>query len=211
MSEIRGRRPHAPVWPRVRCPDYATAPSRRRAGDLNRHPVAQRADDGVDRRAPCRGLEARVEQHGFEKIQLGSAGEASRQLSIAGQVVGNPDELYLTAVDQFNRGSTTTARLAFERFLAAYPSHARAPDAHYYLADILVQEDQLEDALAAFQEIQELFPTAARVPYALYRIALIQIALGDDDDAEETLQRIVNTYPGTGVALQAQDKLDEIR
>ena len=131
--------------------------------------------------------------------------------AVSGQVPGNPDELYQNAMEQFGRGSTTTARLAFQQFLQAYPTHDRAPDAHFYLADILVQEDQLEDALAGFQEVQELCPTAARVPDALYRIALIQIELGDEDDAEETLERIVNTYPGTGVALLAQDKLDEIR
>jgi tol-pal system protein YbgF len=130
---------------------------------------------------------------------------------IAGQVGGTPDDLYRNAMEHFNRGSTSTARMAFAQFLEAYPTHNLAPDAHFYLADILVQEDQLEEALAAFQEVQELFPTAARVPDALYRIALIHIELGNEDEGEQTLERIVNTYPGTGVALLAQDKLDEIR
>ena len=131
--------------------------------------------------------------------------------AIPGQVAGNADDLWANAMEQFNRGSTSTARRAFQQFLQAYPTHDKAPDAYFYLADILVREDQLEEAVAAFREVQELFPTAARVPDALYRIALIQIELGNEDDAEQTLERIVNTYPGTGVALLAQDKLDEIR
>lgn len=131
--------------------------------------------------------------------------------AIGGQVGGTPEDLYQGAMGQFNRGSTSTARMAFQQFLQAYPTHDRAPDVHFYLADILVQEDQLDEAIVAFREILELFPTAARVPDALYRIALVQILQGDEDDAVETLERIVNTYPGTSAAFVAQDKLDEIR
>jgi len=131
--------------------------------------------------------------------------------AIGGQVGGTADDLYANAMAQFGRGSTSTARMAFQQFLEAYPAHERAPDVHFYLADILQQEGQLEEAMAAFGEVQELFPTAGRVPHALYRIALIQILLGDEDDAEQTLERILNTYPASIAAELAQDKLDEIR
>ena len=75
----------------------------------------------------------------------------------------------------------------------------------------MVQEDRIEDALEAFEEIPELFPTAPKVPEALYRIALLQLELERESDAEATLERIVNSYPDAGVALLAQEKLDEIR
>lgn len=124
---------------------------------------------------------------------------------------GDAEGIFNAAVGQFNRGSLSTARTAFEQFLQAYPGHALAPDAYYFLASILVQEDRLEDALEAFQRIPETFPTAAKVPETLYRIALLQIELGDRSDARATLERIVNTYPGTGTALLAAEKLREIR
>ena len=124
---------------------------------------------------------------------------------------GDAEELYNAAAAQFNRGSLTTARTAFEQFLQAYGSHRLAPDARFLLADILVQEGRREDALEAFLEIPELYPTAARVPDALYRAALLQIELERPDDAEATLERIVNTYPGTVAASLAAEKLSEIR
>jgi len=123
---------------------------------------------------------------------------------------GDAQGFYNAGVAQFNRGSLATARAAFESFLQAYPGHALAPDAHFYLADILVQENRLEDALAGFQDISQLFPTAAKVPDALYRVALIQIELGNTDEARATLERVMNTYPGTGVAMLASEKLREI-
>lgn len=121
------------------------------------------------------------------------------------------ESIYNAAVAQFNRGSLATARTAFQQFLQAFPSHRLAPDAHFYLADILVQEDRVEDALDAFQQITELFPTASKVPDAMYRAALLQIELGNNADARATLERVVNTYPGSGVATLARDKLREIR
>lgn len=124
---------------------------------------------------------------------------------------GDAESIYNAAVAQFNRGSLATARTAFQQFLQAFPSHRLAPDAHFYLADILVQLDRVEDALDAFQEIPELFPTASKVPDAMYRAALLQIELGRKQDARATLDRIINTYPASGVATLARDKLREIR
>jgi tol-pal system protein YbgF len=124
---------------------------------------------------------------------------------------GDAESIYNAAVAQFNRGSLATARTAFQQFLQAFPSHRLAPDAHFYLADILVQEDRIEDALDAFREISELFPTASKVPDAMYRSALLQIELGRKADARATLERVVNTYPSSSVATLARDKLREIR
>lgn len=124
---------------------------------------------------------------------------------------GDAESVYNAAVSQFNRGSMAAARAAFQQFLQAYPSHRLAPDAHFYMADILVQENRVEDALDAFLEIPQLFPTAARVPDAMYRTALLQLELGRRSDARSTLERVINTYPDSGVATLAREKLREIR
>jgi tol-pal system protein YbgF len=129
----------------------------------------------------------------------------------AGGAGGDAEEIYNTAVNLFNRGSRSTARTAFEQFLQAYPGHALEPDVRFYLADILVQDDRLEDALEAFQRIPETYPTATKVPEAMWRVAQLQIELGRVPEARTTLERIVNTYPGSGPALLAAEKLREIR
>jgi tol-pal system protein YbgF len=134
----------------------------------------------------------------------------STSVLVEGSGGGDPQALYRTAVDQMGRGSLNTARAAFEEFLTRHPNHELAPDAHFYVADVMYQQENFEQALEAFQEIQSRFPTATRVPDSLYRIALIQIEMDDVEAAEQTLQRIVNTYPGTITAELAGDKLEEI-
>lgn len=123
---------------------------------------------------------------------------------------GGPVDMYNTAVNQFNNGSTNTARRAFQQFLREYPDDALAPEAHYYLADILVQENRLQEAVQAFLQIPELFPTAAKVPDALYRVGVTYIALNQLDDARIYLQRVVNSYPDSEAAVQARERLSEI-
>jgi tol-pal system protein YbgF len=120
-------------------------------------------------------------------------------------------DMYNAAVTQFNLGSTNTARRAFQQFLQTYPNDALAPDAHYYLADILVQENRLNEAVSAFLRIPELFPTARKVPEALYRVGVLYIELNQRGDARVYLERVVNSYPESGAAVLARERLAEIR
>jgi tol-pal system protein YbgF len=119
-------------------------------------------------------------------------------------------DVYNAAVRAFNRGNIGSARRAFNEFLQRYPNNSLAPDAHYYLADLLVQEDRMEEAISAFLWIPEHFPTAEKVPDALYRVGLVYIALDQLDDARQYLRRVVETYPDSGAAALAQERLAEI-
>jgi len=143
----------------------------------------------------------------------GVAGALNPQPGQAAPVAetGDAEALYNAAIEQFNRGQLATARQGFRQFVDAYPNHALAPDAYFYLADILAQDGKLDDAVQAFQAIGERFPESARVPDALYRVALIRIEQGKTDEARTILERIRNTYPDSGAAMLARDKLAEIR
>lgn len=123
---------------------------------------------------------------------------------------GSSDELWNAAQAQYQRQSFNSASAAFQQFIEEYPADPRVPDAHFFLADVLVQQDRPEDALTAFQEVQQLFPTHERVPDALFRIANLQIALDDEAAARLTLERIVNTYPGSSMAMLARDMLENM-
>lgn len=123
---------------------------------------------------------------------------------------GNADELYAAAQTQLDRGSLSSASRAFQQFIEEHPNDPRVPDAHFFLADILAQQNRPEEALAAFQEIQQLFPTASRVPDALYRIALLHEEMGNIEEAKAVLERIMNTYPDAVVSMLARERLREI-
>jgi tol-pal system protein YbgF len=123
---------------------------------------------------------------------------------------GEADAKYSAAMRQYSRGSNTAAKAAFEEFITSFPSHELTPQAHYYLADILAQEEDLEGAIDAFEQIPELFPLSESVPTALYRIGVLHIELGNEDEARLVLERVINTYPEHRIAEDARARLAEI-
>jgi tol-pal system protein YbgF len=123
---------------------------------------------------------------------------------------GNAEQLYQVAREQHNRGSLSTAQRAYEDFLEQFPNHALAPDARWFLAEVLTQQNRPEDALETLQEIPTLFPTAARVPDVLYRIAVLQQEAGDEDEARATLERLIVTYPDASITFLAREMLEEL-
>ncbi len=132
-------------------------------------------------------------------------------VAVGGEVTaGNSQDMYNAAVQQFQQGHLSTAQAAFKGFLDAYPNDTLAPDAHYYLGDILAQEQHPEEALTEFGKITTNFPAAAKTPDALYRMARLQLQLKRSKEAKATLQRIVNSYSGTDAAKLAQADLDSI-
>jgi tol-pal system protein YbgF len=170
-------------------------------GESQRGIAALRAGGGAGS-GPTTGTQ------GQGPVGVPSTGGGGRE-SVPG-VGGNADELYGMARDQHQRGSLTSAQRAYEQFLTEHSSDARAPDARFYLADILAQQNRPEDALEAFEVIPTRYPTAARVPDALFRIALLQAETGNPQEARRTLERIINTYPDSGVAFLARDRLEEL-
>jgi tol-pal system protein YbgF len=142
----------------------------------------------------------------------GAGGTVSSDPSsgVMSEGTGAADAMYNAAIRQYNRGSLTAASAAFQQFLTAHPSSDLAPQAHYYLADVMVQQDDLEGAIGEFSQVFELFPSSSSVPDALYRVGLLHQELGNDAEARAFFERVVNTYPDARVAEFARARLGEI-
>jgi TolA-binding protein len=117
---------------------------------------------------------------------------------------GEVDDLYAEALTAHGRGSLAAARIGFQEIVDRFSSHPLAPDARYYLADILAQEGSRDEALRRFLQVAELHPQAPRVPEALYRAGLLHRDMGRPEEARALFTRIVNTWPDTEVAQMAR-------
>jgi len=119
-------------------------------------------------------------------------------------------EDFNAAQQAYDRGSLSAARRGFEQFIQQNPDDPRAADAHYQLADIMLQEESSDAALAQLSRIPERYPTSTRVPAALYRMGSIELDRGNADAARHLFERVVNTYPDSDVATLARERLAEI-
>jgi tol-pal system protein YbgF len=123
---------------------------------------------------------------------------------------GEADALYNAAVDQLDRNQIGTARQAFTDFLSQYPNDELAPRAHYYLAEIHLQENRQREAIREFLVIRERFPEDDKVADALYRVGLVHAELGERNEARRYLETVVNTYPDNPVTPLARQALRDL-
>jgi tol-pal system protein YbgF len=125
--------------------------------------------------------------------------------------VGAANDLYQSGVTQFRRGQYSAARIAFGDIVDSYPNDPVAPDARFFLAQILVEEGEAEEALEAFLQIPEYHPASERAPEAYYHAALLYLELGDRAEAERHLDLVINTWPESDAAALARDTVRELR
>jgi tol-pal system protein YbgF len=134
----------------------------------------------------------------------------SSEAGVPGEEAEGPEAHFEAAMLMYNRGSNVTARRGFDEFLASYPNHELAGDATYYLSDLDLQEERIEDAIEGFMRVPQMYPASPRVPEALYRAAILHQELGDIEEARTLFERVINGFPDSDVAEPAQQRLQEI-
>lgn len=125
--------------------------------------------------------------------------------------VSSADDLYRAGFSKLQDRSPAAARAAFEQFLADYPSHERAPDAQFYLAETYVIDDALADAVTSFVRVSEAYPASSRAPEALYRAGEISEQRKKLDDARKYYTMVRTRYGTSPSARLAQQKLDRLK
>jgi tol-pal system protein YbgF len=117
-----------------------------------------------------------------------------------------PDQLFDLALQQLRRGSPATARAAFQQFLQAYGTHARVPDALFFLGETWAGTNP-DSAAQAYEAVARSHPNSARAPGALYKLGLLAEQRGDRDAARGYYQRVLSGYPRSEEASLAREKL----
>ncbi len=134
----------------------------------------------------------------------------SSEVGLPVEEAEGPEAHFEAAVLMYNRGSNVTARRAFDVFLANYPNHELAADATFFLSDLDLQDDRVEEAIEGFMRVPRMYPASPRVPEALYRAALLQDELGETDEARRLLERVIGGFPDSDAAELARGALERI-
>jgi len=120
-----------------------------------------------------------------------------------------PGQMYEMSLQQYRRGSLSTARLGFQEFLRAYPQHERAPDALFYVGETFARDDP-DSAVAVYESVARRFPRSVRAPSALYKLGLMAEQRGDRAAARGYFSRVIAGYPRSDEAALARDKLQRL-
>jgi tol-pal system protein YbgF len=120
-----------------------------------------------------------------------------------------PDQMFDLTMQQYRRGSFTTARLGFREFLRLYPNDDRAADALYYVGESFAPESP-DSASAVYQDVVKRFPNSPRAPSALYKLGLLAEQRGDKAGARTYFARVLAGYPRSDEANLARDRLQAL-
>jgi tol-pal system protein YbgF len=120
-----------------------------------------------------------------------------------------PDQMYDLTMQQYRRGSFTTARLGFREFLRLYPNDERASDVLYFVGESFAPENP-DSASAVYQDVVKRFPNSPRAPSALYKLGLLAQQRGDKAGARTFFARVLAGYPRSDEANLARDRLQAL-
>jgi tol-pal system protein YbgF len=139
----------------------------------------------------------------------GGAPAATPAVPSGGTGNPGPDQMYDLTMQQYRRGSFTTARLGFREFLRLYPNDERASDALYFVGESFAPENP-DSASAVYQDVVKRFPNSPRAPSALYKLGLLAQQRGDKAGARTFFARVLAGYPRSDEANLARDRLQAL-
>jgi tol-pal system protein YbgF len=128
----------------------------------------------------------------------------------AGGAGPGPDQMYDVSLQQYRRGSLSTARLGFREFLRVFPTHDRAPDALFYIGESFEQSAP-DSAAAVYDQLVRIHPNSARAPSALYKLGLLAEQRGDRAAARTFYTRVIAGYPRSPEADLARQNQQRLR
>ncbi len=146
-----------------------------------------------------------------------SAGVDSKPVSIpsvpapsqAAQV--GEDEAYESAVNLILKSREYDKAIpAFQSFIQRFPSSSYAPNAHYWLGQLLFNKQQWSEASEQFNIVANRFTDSTKRPDALLKLGVIAERTGDTASARQLFQQVVNEYPDSSAKRLAESRLNNL-
>ncbi|NMT63853.1 tol-pal system protein YbgF [Marinobacter orientalis] len=93
-------------------------------------------------------------------------------------------------------------------FIDEYEEGDLTVNAYYWLGEVYLVEDQLEQARQAFTIVATRYKDHRKAPDAVYKLGVTLDRLGNKDQARSRMETVIEDYPGTRAAELAQNYLD---
>ena len=121
-----------------------------------------------------------------------------------------PEQMYDLSLQQYRRGSVSTARVGFREFLRVFPTHERAADALFFVGESFEREAP-DSAAAVYDQVVKAFPNSPRAPAALYKLGRLAEQRGDRAAARTLYARVIAGYPRSPEADLARQNQQRLR
>ena len=97
---------------------------------------------------------------------------------------------------------------AFQAFLDRFPDSEYAPNAHYWLGQLLFNKQQWSDAKAQFDVVVTRFTDSSKRADAMLKIGVIEDRQGNSAQARSQFQKVISEYPESSASRLAKSRLN---
>ncbi len=117
------------------------------------------------------------------------------------------DALYANAMRAKDSGNYDLAQEQFQDYLKYYGATDTAPNAQYYIGEILFQRKQYDNALQAFDAVLERYPENNKTLDALYMKGRTLVLMGQKTAGADEFYEVITRQPRSAQAAKAREQL----
>jgi tol-pal system protein YbgF len=121
----------------------------------------------------------------------------------------DPAAVLKTVKKLLKDGNHVGAETLVNRFLVAFPNHARADEATYRRAEASKVAGDYEKAVLRYQEVIDQFKASSFAPWAMLRQGEVFEVQGQQDNAKVFYGEVIRIYPKTRAAKAARKALSK--
>jgi len=122
----------------------------------------------------------------------------------------SPQELFSTAMADYEKGNFDLAADGFSLYRESFPASPLADNALYMIGECAFSQKKLTKAVDAFDDLIMSYPQSDKIAAAYFKKSLSLIDLKKKDEAVAVLRFLIAKYPVEEEAKQAQAKLKEL-
>ena len=120
-------------------------------------------------------------------------------------------QAYQSAFDLLKSGRYDEAAVAFQQFIAEFPTGSYADNAQYWLGETFYITRRFEQAVQEFERLVSTHPTSQKLTHALLKIGYAHDELGNVAEAERVLSALIERHPQSAAAGLARKRLVSLR
>ena len=120
-------------------------------------------------------------------------------------------QAYQGAFDLLKSGRYDEAAVAFQQFIAEFPTGSYADNAQYWLGETFYITRRFEQAVQEFERLVSTHPTSQKLTHALLKIGYSHDELGNAEEAERVLSELIERHPQSAASGLARKRLVSIR
>ncbi|MEZ5529763.1 MAG: tol-pal system protein YbgF [Porticoccaceae bacterium] len=102
---------------------------------------------------------------------------------------GDETAHYTSAYDVLKAGKTTEAAALFKQHIERYPNGAYTANAYYWLGEIYLLQNDLEQARQAFAMVVNSYPVHRKASDATFKLGQVYHLMGDNAKAKSLLEK----------------------